>query len=409
MIQECRPASAPQDAIAVVNVGVFDGEHDTLFDGPVLIRGTRIVSVGEPVPGAVRSIDGHGGVVVPGLIDAHFHAYACGTDARELERGMLSYLAIGASVRLANALRRGFTTVRDLAGGDPGLVAAITRGWVQAPRYLYSGAALSQSGGHGDLREPCDPGASYARYLSEVVDGADNVARAVRIRLRQGAHAIKLFLSGGVLSANDPLDHPQYGPEEIDTAVSEASRRGSYVAAHAYTPEAVSRAVQRGVRSIEHGNLIDANTAQLMATRGAFLVPTLATYDSMSRHGQTLGLTAESTTKNMRVYEAGIRAIELASAAGVSIGFGTDLIGVMETDQLRGVALQIEAMGVSSALRSITSVNADLIGRPDLGRVRPEATADLVILRGNPLDRPSVLTSPRARRTVIQAGRVVTM
>ena len=200
---------------------------------------------------------------------------------------------------------------------------------------------------------------------------------------------------------------PQYSAQEIRAVADEAERRGSYVAAHAYSPEAIRHAIDNGVRSIEHGNLLDAQTATAMADAGAFLVPTLAAYDAIGRRGPALGLAAVSQAKNSEVLEAGRTAIELARAAGVRVGFGTDLMGVLEDEQLNGLRLQVEVDGPLLALRSATSVNADLIGRPDLGRVRAGGVADLLIVDGDPFEAPSALWGPPEQRTVIQAGAVV--
>ena len=188
---------------------------------------------------------------------------------------------------------------------------------------------------------------------------------------------------------------------------AEAGRRGSYVAAHAYSPEAIRHSIDNGVRSIEHGNLLDADTAAAMAAAGAYLVPTLAAYDAIDRRGDEVGLTLVSRQKNLEVLDSGRQAIEHAHAAGVPVGFGTDLMGGLQDEQLNGLRLQIEVVGVFSALRSATSVNAALIGRDDLGRVAPGAVADLLVLDVDPFDDPSVLWGGPERRTVIQGGAVV--
>jgi imidazolonepropionase-like amidohydrolase len=209
-----------------------------------------------------------------------------------------------------------------------------------------------------------------------------------------------------VVSPTDPIRVPQYSADEIRAVTDEATRRGSYVAAHAYSPEAIRHAVNNGVRSIEHGNLLDAETAAVMADAGAYLVPTLATYEAMERRGGQLGMAEVSRHKNREVLDAGRRAVELARAAGVRVGFGTDLMGVLEDEQLNGLRLQVEVDGVLLALRSATSVNADLIGRPDLGRVQEGAIADFLIVDRNPVDDPSVLWGGPEHRTVVQGGVV---
>lgn len=397
--------------LTVVNVAVFDGESDQLVDGPVRIEDGVIVEIGGgagPRAGADsgdgRTIDARGGTVVPGLIDAHFHAYGSSLDFLTLEASPLSYVALAGAKRLAAVLSRGFTTVRDVAGGDPGLAKAIREGLLPSPRYLYTGPALTQTGGHGDPRPGDLDLCCRGGHLAEIVDGVDALRTAVRDRFRRGAHAIKIMTSGGVVSQTDPIRVPQYSPEEVRAVTEEAGRRGSYVVAHAYSPEAIVHSIRNGVRSIEHGNLLDDATARVMAEHDAYLVPTLVAYEAMERRGADLGLPPVSQAKNREVLDAGRRAVEIARSAGVRIGFGTDLMGGLEDDQLSGLRLQAEVGGVLATLRSATSVNAALIGRDDLGRVAVGATADLVLFDGNPLDDPAVLWGDK--RTVIQAGYV---
>lgn len=395
-------------SLRVENALVFDGVSEELVEGPVTIADGRIVAVGGAGRGdAGRVLDAGGGVVVPGLIDAHFHAYGTSLDLLELESSRLSYVALAGARRLAAALGRGFTTVRDVAGGDPGLAKALREGVLPGPRYLYTGPALTQTGGHGDPHPADLDLCARGGHVGEVVDGVDALRRAVRTRFRDGAHAIKIMTSGGVVSPTDPIRVPQYSAEEIRAVADEATRRGSYVAAHAYSPEAIAHSVNNGVRTVEHGNLLDEEAAELMRAHEAFLVPTLAAYDAMDRRGAELGLAPVSAEKNREVLTAGQQAVEIARAAGVRIGFGTDLMGPLEDDQLVGFRLQVEADGLTNTLRSATSVNADILGRPDLGRVRPGAVGDLVVLDGNPFDDPSLLWSPGARRAIVQNGHVV--
>ncbi|MFC7404072.1 metal-dependent hydrolase family protein [Georgenia alba] len=392
--------------LSIVNALVFDGWSEDLTEGSILLRDGEIAAVGDVTPEG-EVLDARGAVVVPGLIDAHFHAYAHSLDGLEIERGPLSYAALVGARRLRDALRRGFTTVRDVAGGDIGLAQAIERGVVTAPHYLYSGPALSQTGGHGDPRR-AEVDLCFAHgHINEIVDGVDAVRRAVRDRLRTGAHCIKIMASGGVFSLSDPLAVPQYSPEEVRTAVEEATRRGSYVAAHAYSSDAVTHAVTNGVRSVEHGNLIDGATARLMAEHDAFLVPTLAAYDAMDRRGAELGLNAISLAKNLEVLDHGKRAVELAYDAGVAVGFGSDLMGGLDDDQLVGVRLQMEASSPLATLRAMTRVNADLIGDARRGRIEPGAVGDVVVLDGNPFENPAVLWDETIPRTVTRAGHVV--
>ena len=394
--------------LSIINALVFDGVSSELIDGAVHVVDGRIASVGSAPAPADRVIDARGGTVLPGLIDAHCHAYGIDLNMMTIESLPLSYVALSGARRLAASLGRGFTTIRDPSGGDAGLGRAIAEGLIPSPRYLWLGAALSQTGGHGDARGPDSDVCGCAAHTCEVVDGIEPLRVAVRDRFRRGAHAIKIMTSGGVVSLTDPIRIPQYSAEEIQLVTSEAARRGSYVAAHAYSPEAIKHSIDNGVRTIEHGNLLDAETAVAMAAAGAFLVPTLVTYDAMDRRGGDLGMAAVSRQKNSEVLEAGRKAVELARGAGVRVGFGTDLMGPLEDEQLNGLRVQIEVDGVFLALQSATSVNADLIRRRDLGRVEEGCVADLLIVDANVMEQPSVLWGGPEHRTVIQGGVVLT-
>lgn len=389
-------------SLNIVGAHVWDGE--AFVDRVVHIVGGRVAD--GPAEGA-ETLDATGRWLVPGLIDAHFHAYATSMDGMENERGPLSFTAINGTRRLERALRRGFTTVRDVAGGDIGLARAIDADLFDAPRYHFTGPALSQTGGHGDPRAPHIDVCFSHGHMCEVVDGVENLRLAVRDRLRTGAHAIKIMTSGGVFSLADPLPIPQYSPEEVHVVTEEAKRRGSYVAAHAYSSEAVLHSIENGVRSIEHGNLIDSATAVRMAELDAFLVPTLAAYDAMDRRGAGIGLNEISLAKNAEVLSRGQEAVRIALAAGVRVGFGTDLMGDLEDDQLRGVRLQIEASGAAATLRAMTEVNAELIGDPALGHLGSGAYGDALLLSADPIADPAALWEGEARVSVVRGGRIV--
>ncbi|HKJ56009.1 MAG TPA: amidohydrolase family protein [Nitriliruptoraceae bacterium] len=403
--------TGPPDLL-VRNGRIFDGASSDLVDGSVHVHGdtvTAVVADGDDAPEAPGPdtvvVDARERVVVPGMIDAHFHAYGVGLDLLEIESTPTSYVAIRAADRLRRALRRGFTTVRDVAGGDAGLARAVTEGRFPSPAYLHTGPALSQTGGHGDPHPGDRDVTTGCCHMTEVVDGVEPLRRAARRRLRAGAHAIKVMTSGGVMSPTDPIRMAQYSAEELAAVADEARRRGTYVAAHAYSPEAIMHSIGNGVRCIEHGNLLDAATADAMANHDAVLVPTLATYDALDRRGPQLGLAPVSQAKNREVLAAGQRAIELAAAAGVVVGFGTDLMGDLEDEQLEGLRLQVEVQGVLDTLRSVTAGNAVVLQRDDIGHLRPGARGDIVVLAGDPFDDAAVLWSPR--RTVIHAGTVV--
>lgn len=393
-------------SLIISGARIWQGPQRGFVDSDLIIDSGTVVE--QPSPGTdYERLDGSGKWVLPGLIDAHFHAYATSMDGLESELGPLSYTAINATRRLSRTLARGFTTVRDVAGGDIGLSRAIDAELFPSPRYFFTGRALSQTGGHGDPRSRHVDVCFTHGHMLEIVDGADALRVAVRERIRTGAHAIKIMTSGGVFSLTDPIRIPQYSPEEIRSVTSEAARVGSYVAAHAYSSEAVIHSVENGVRSIEHGNLIDSATAELMATHGAFLVPTLAAYDSMDRRGAEIGLNEISLQKNTEVLSHGKEAIQFALAAGVPVGFGTDLMGDLEDDQLAGIRLQVEAAGAPETIRSMTEVNAELLRDPRAGRLTPGAHGDALVLSADPLAEPAALWEEDARAEVILGGRVI--
>ncbi len=396
-----------EQGLAIINAAVFDGDSERLLEGPVVMRFGRVESIGERYRPGDRVIDARGGTVVPGLIDAHCHAYAAGHNTLDLEASWLSYVALVGATRLRAALHRGFTTIRDVAGGDAGLARAVEEGHLESPRYLFTGPGLSQTGGHGDPRPGHWDICALSGHTAEVVDGVENLRVAARERLRQGAHAIKIMASGGVVSPTDPLRPPQYSGEEIRAVTGEAARRGSYVAAHAYSPESIAHAVRNGVRSIEHGNLLDTASAQLMREHDAFLIPTLAAYDAMDRLGHVMGLAEYAREKNREVLRAGLGSLETAISEGVEVGFGSDLMGPFETEQLQGLRLQAEVMGVLETLRSATSRNARLLGLEGVGRITVGGPADVLLLPGDPFSDPSCLWTQRPGRHVVQAGRVV--
>jgi imidazolonepropionase-like amidohydrolase len=376
----------------------------------VVLDGDRISAVhdaGAPGPGDRPDVAGL--TVAPGLIDAHVHVKAWTADLAAVPRRPASYTALRAGLVLRAMLHRGFTTVRDCGGADAGLAAAVADGTAEGPRLHFCGHAISQTGGHGDTREAgerCFAGAGEG--LSRVADGVDGVRVAVRDELRQGAHFVKVMVSGGVSSPTDRLDSLQYGTAELAAAVEEATNAGRYVTGHAYTAPAVRRAAEAGFRCVEHANLIDAQTADVLAERGVFVVGTLATYEALAVRGAAEGMPADQLAKLQRVRDAGLRSIELAAAAGVRLVYGTDLLGGMHDAQLTEFTLRAQVQPVADVLRAATVDAAALLGEDDLGTVTPGARADLLLLDGDPLADLAVLTSPGEHlRAVVQGGRPV--
>lgn len=396
-------------SLTIINALIYDGIRDEPFHGDIRIESGLICEVGDLKNKSSQSLDARGAVVTPGFIDCHFHAYGIGLDTLKIESSPLSYLALEGSRRLTSALRRGFTTVRDPAGGDIGLALAIKHNLFNSPRYLYTGAALSQTGGHGDARLAESDLCFSHSHLCEVVDGVENLRVAVRERIRKGAHAIKIMTSGGVVSPTDPIMIPQYSAEEVRVVCEEATRRGTYVAAHAYSPESIHHSIDNGVRTIEHGNLLDQSAAKKIAQNNAYLVPTLVAYHAMAARGAELGMSDVSISKNEEVLFGAFNSIQIAKENKVNIGFGSDLMGPLESEQLRGIELQLEVQTVAEMLKSITATNADIIMRKDLGRIAPGNIADLLILDGNPWDDASSLWRVTEHRKVIMAGKVLNL
>ncbi len=393
------------------NACVFDGHSPELAaDRVVLVAGERIESITEfhPERAVDREIDLKGKTMMPGLIDCHFHAYAYDVDVAALEEMPASYVAQRGRLLMEAALKRGFTTVRDAAGADYGLWRAVEEGHVVGPRLFYAGKALSQTGGHGDMRgahiEACNCGSNG--NLLEVVDGVEAIRIAVRENLRRGAHQIKLMLSGGVISATDPIGMPQYSRDEIAAAVDEARRRDSYVMAHVYPAEVITQAVTLGVRSIEHANLIDSAAAKVVADHDAFVVPTLVTYEALGQHS---GLSGTARAKLAAVRDQGLQAVEICKHAGVRLGLGTDLMGDMHVHQLDELRIRSRVDSPFEVLHSATAVNAAIIQRPlDLGCVRPGALADLLIIDGNPLEDLSLIyEGQKGMHSIIKGGREI--
>lgn len=391
--------------VLVVDADRMAGERATVELRDGLIADVR--SPGGPAPADAAVVDGRGRTLLPGLIDAHLHAYASEFDVFGIDSSPMSFVALQAGRKLGDALRRGFTTIRDVAGGEPGLRRAIERGVFLAPDYLYTGLALSQTGGHGDARHPGVDACAHHHHMGEVVDGVDDVRRAVRDRFRQGAHAIKVMASGGVASHADPLRVAQYSMDELRAAVEEADRFGSYVTAHAYTSDAVLRAVEAGIACIEHGNLIDAEAVAAMVAADTALVPTLVAYEAMGRRGSSVGMTPDNRAKNEVVLTQGRESMRLAFDSGVRVGWGSDLMGDLDDEQLAGIRIHVEVLGVAEAIRSVTAVNAGILRLDDRGYVRAGLRGDVVLYADDVLQRPEALWSEGAERRVFLQGRDV--
>ena len=387
-------------AVVFANCAVLDGTiKERREDYHVLVEGNRIREISDrPLrSAAAETIDLKSRTLMPGLIDAHVHVLAVDAALARLSERPVTLLTLQAAKVLEAMLQRGFTTIRDAAGADGGLADAVEDGLVHGPRIFPSGMALSQTGGHGDTRPRTQPVNTCAccaggLAMSRIADGVAECRRAARDELRKGATQIKIVASGGVASPYDPILNLQYSEEEVRAIVEEAQAWHTYVMAHAYSPEAIRRSIDFGVRSIEHANLIDGATAEHVAGADAFVVPTLVTYDALYRFGRELGFPEVSMAKLTEVREAGLGSLEILQKAGVKIGFGTDLLGPMHRYQSHEFMIRAEVMSPFDIIRSATNVNAKLLNRAgELGVVTPGARADLIVVDGDPLADLSLL------------------
>jgi len=381
-------------------------EHDVL----VVDRRIKEVSTSAIKQGSARVLDARGRVLMPGLCDAHVHVVSATNSFIELQGWSPFYAASRMMAVLRGMLFRGFTTVRDAGGADWGIAAAIDEGHVVGPRLLFCGKALSQTGGHGDMRGPgesleqcvCCPG------LGRICDGVTEVRRAVRDEVRKGATHIKLMVSGGIASPTDRITSTQFSIDEIRAAVEEAEAASIYCMGHAYTARAIQRALECGVRSIEHGNLLTEETADLFLRKDAFLVPTLVILFTMAKEGHKHGLLPHVIAKVPEVFEAGTRALDICRRKGVKIVFGSDLLGTMHDRQSEEFLIRAEIQKPIDVIRGATSLAAELFQmQGEIGIVAEGARADLLVVDDDPIENLGLLQGQgRSLRVIMKDGKL---
>jgi imidazolonepropionase-like amidohydrolase len=394
------------DAVVIDGTGVdpVEGAWVRLTDGIITGRGAGA----PPRSGSATTIDCAGRTVMPGLIDAHAHMAAVDYLDRLLDSPRPMFAA-RVLAEIESTVDHGYTTVRDAGYTDAGFKQAIREGLVRGPRLLVSNGPLSQTGGHSDLRpahaRDAVPTTDGLVWPGVVVDGVDQARWGAREVLRAGADQVKVMASGGCASHGDDVTEPQFTPDELAAIVYEAQARGKFVIAHAYNPAAIANAVAAGVRSIEHGNLLDEETAARMARAGCFLVPTIPTFQLLSLEGTSMGMTREQVDQVDTVLKSAYTSIEIAVAAGVRVGSGSDVLARHQTRKALALELQARVLGNLGALRAATAVNAELIGRgADLGQVAEGFVADLLIVDGNPADDIAVLQDRSRIHAVLQHG-----
>ncbi|MDT0684496.1 amidohydrolase family protein [Roseicyclus sp. F158] len=400
-----------------INATLFDGVSDELREGvSVVVEDGRIKEVTTERLTSSEGVtyDLKGRTLMPGLIDCHAHVFAINLVAERNRDIAVTEMTARAVPRIRKMLDRGFTSVRDVAGGDVGIRNGVAKGFIPGPRLFVGGPGLSQIGGHGDHRSltddslDIDVNASAFNFDCHIVEGEQALRSHVRNELRKGADHIKVLASGGVGSPTDAIDQIQYSEGEIRAVVEEAEVRGKYVCAHAYESKAIAHSIRAGVRTIEHANLIDAETAKMVADANAFIVPTLVAYEVTAEHGQELGLSPYVMEKLNYVNESGLKMLGLASDAGVRLGFGTDLMGEMEFAQLQEFTIRARVQRPVDVLRSATSVNAEIVQKEgELGVIAPGAIADILVVDGNPLEDMAIIAEPEKNlRLIMKDGAI---
>lgn len=402
-------------------------EHATLLDCTgrdpqqemrVVINDGRISRIaksdGPSGPRDARVIDCHGRTLMPGLIDAHVHLAALDLDPVVEVALSPAVIALKIARLIEDTLQAGFTTVRDAGGLDWGFKDAVNRGLIRGPRLFISGPFLSQTGGHGDNQRPRtarEPFKAIHGLTTETIlaDGPDEVRRAAREALRRGADQIKVMASGGAASPTDELDHVQFSVEELGAAVNVARAVGSYVLAHAYGPLAIQNCLQAGVRSIEHGNFLDEKTAdQMLENDDIYLVPTVITYEVLSRMEPGPGWSIDNVRKIRQGLTGAYDSLGLAYEKGLRIGSGSDVLAEMQGEKGKEIACQARVMGAMNAIIAATRINAALVRMQDeIGTLETGKRADLIVLDSDPLGDPGIFGEPDHVRLVMLGGEVV--
>ncbi|MDC0498449.1 amidohydrolase family protein [Alphaproteobacteria bacterium] len=396
------------------NATIFNG-NKIISSNSVLVEKNKIKEVGKNITAKNISlkINVNKNFLMPGLIDAHFHANTPNYDFYSSDRYPKNYIAFHAQNILNDTLKRGFTTVRDAGGGDIGIKMALNEKLFEGPRFFYPGKAITQTGGHGDMRnreyiESCS--CAYDGNITQLVDGEDNMRRVVREEFRKGANHIKLILTGGVSTNLAPIEMKHFSDKEIEICVEEAERRNSYVMAHCHTDEGALRCIKLGIRSIEHGSLISSVTAKKIYKSGNFVVPTLSAGHLIEKNYKQLGLSDHSLQKVKEVNNKRSIAIQNCSKAKVKMGLGSDLHGRKYLqNQSRELILRSEFQDKIEVLRSATSVNAEILQMKNkIGIIKENAFADLIILNNNPLKNINVFRDTNKNiKFILKDGEII--
>lgn len=407
-----HPSVSQQKTILINNVEIFNGKDANTIKGNVLIEGNTIKKISSfPIPtnksANVKIIDGKGKFLMPGLIDAHYHAMFSNLSQIALLTGNIGFVNLVAGKNAEALLMKGFTSIRDLGGPVFGLKQAIDAGVVSGPRIWPSGAFISQTGGHGDFRLPNDVpsdasnGLSYAERINAaaIADSPDAVRLKAREQLMLGASQIKLMAGGGVSSIYDPLDVTQYTEAEIRAAVEAADNWGTYVTVHAYTPRAIQQAIRAGVKCIDHGQLIDEETVKMMVDNNVYW-----SLQPFIDEGDKGVLSPESRAKQLEMYQGTDLAFELAKKYKMKIAYGTDVLFDAQKAAQPGVQLlkmkrwfsNVEilqmATGNNGELLALSGKRSPYTGK--LGVIEEGALADILLIDGNLIQNLELINEP---------------
>jgi imidazolonepropionase-like amidohydrolase len=405
------------DTLVLKNATVINGTGSPpIPNGSAVVEGERIKEVlpGPPgrIPPDATVIDCRHQTLLPGLIDAHIHVGAVEANIMEQQRRHYTSMLVIRSLKIIKeTLDQGFTTARDAGGADPGFREAVRLGYIQGPRLFVAGYPLSQTGGHGDSRLPTEmfsPLEYLAGVATRICDGVDQVRRVAREQLRSGVDHLKVMAGGGAMSPSDEIDTSQYSVEELKAAVEEAKAVGTYVMGHVYSSRSILNCTAAGVRTLEHGNLLDEEAARAIKSTGAFLVPTLVTYEVTPRLGKDLGIPENNIRKMIEARDRGMEALTIAHRVGVKIASGSDLLGPMQTYKGMELELKSRVLGPMGAIVASTKTNAELLRKEkDLGTIETGKLADFILLDGDPLKDMTLFQQYQEKITlIIQGGRI---